>query len=78
MAEVTILDVQTKLDIPPERILKKALEADLEGVVVLGYTKDGLYYMAASYADQSTTLWLLETLRHHLMQAELLGANDDD
>ena len=46
----------TRLDLPPERILQMAIEADLEGVIVIGYTKDGEEYAASSYADGGTVL----------------------
>ena len=72
MVEVITLDVETRLDIPPERVLKKALEADMEGVVLIGYTKDGSYYAASSYADGGTVLWLLETCRLKLMKVDSL------
>lgn len=60
MGEVVELDVVTTLDLPAERVLRRAQEADLDGVVVLGWTKDGLPYFASSYADGPEVLWLLE------------------
>jgi sugar phosphate isomerase/epimerase len=63
----------TRLDLPPERVLEKAKEAGLEGVVVLGYTKDGEEFAASSYADGGTVLWLLERTK-----ARLLGVKDEE
>lgn len=57
----------TRLDLPPERILDQAKEAGLEGVVVLGYDKDGNEYAASSYADGGTVLWLLERTKIRLL-----------
>lgn len=63
----------TVLDLPPERILQKAIEADLDGVLVIGYTKDGEEYAASSYADGGTALWLLERTK-----TKLLAVTPDD
>lgn len=57
----------TRLDLPPERVLERAKSADLEGVVVIGYTKDGEEYAASSYADGGTVLWLLERIKARLI-----------
>lgn len=60
----------TKMDLPSERLLQKAIEADLEGVVILGFTKDGDEYMASSYADGATVVWLAERLKHRLITSD--------
>lgn len=57
----------TKLDLPPDRILEQA-QGTLEGVVILGYTKDGREYFASSYADGGDVLWLLERLKKQLLE----------
>jgi hypothetical protein len=49
----------TYLDIPPDRILDGA-KGELESVIVIGYTKDGEEYFAASVADGAEVLWMLE------------------
>jgi len=59
----------TTLDMPAEHVLRGAIERDLEGVVVLGYDKDGGEYMASSYADGGTVLWLLERCKARLMES---------
>lgn len=74
MAEIVDLDVVTRLDVPAERILKKALERGMESVVVVGYDKDGNEYFASSVADGGTVLWLLERCRWKLMK----GAEPDN
>ncbi len=56
----------TKLDIDPDRVLKKA-EGKLQGVVLMGYDKDGDFFAASSYADGGDVLWLIELLKKQLM-----------
>ncbi len=56
----------TKLDMPPDRILEAAKDK-LEGVVILGFTKDGDEYFASSYADGGEMLWLLERAKKALL-----------
>jgi hypothetical protein len=59
MGEVVNLNNVTRLDIPADRVLGSAV-GKLEGVVILGYDKDGEEYFASSYADGADVLWLLE------------------
>lgn len=64
-AKVIPIGTLTSLDVPVERVLDNARE--LEGVVVLGYTKDNEYHFASTYADGGTVLWLLEKLKQRLL-----------
>jgi len=64
---VVFLDVDTTLAIPPERVLDGALKADLEEVIVLGWTKDGQMYAAGSTGDIADTLLLLELFKKELL-----------
>lgn len=48
-------------------VLHEAMEADLEGVVIMGYGKDGTEYLASSYADGGTVVWLAERLKKRVM-----------
>ncbi len=57
----------TKLDLPPNRILSKALDGNLQSVVLMGYDEDGEFYFASSQADGGDVLWLLELAKHQLM-----------
>lgn len=57
----------TTLDIPAERVLKGALEANLESCVVLGYDAEGNEYMASSIASGSKVTWLLERCKYRLL-----------
>lgn len=74
MSNVVNLPCVTRLDLPPERVLEAALEAGLDGVVVMGY-KDGEPYFASTYADGGNVMWLMELLRAKLLKiaGELAG-----
>lgn len=67
-AKVIKLDILTRHDLDATRVLDGALDADLEGVVVMGYDKAGEHYFASSYADGGTILWLIEKLKQQLME----------
>lgn len=56
----------TRLDLPVDRVLDGARDV-LEGVVILGYTKDGSEYFASTYADGGDVLWLLERCKTLLL-----------
>jgi hypothetical protein len=64
---VVILPVVTRLDVPVERIINAAMEADLESIVIVGYDKDGEQYFASSIADGGTILWLFEKAKKDLL-----------
>lgn len=51
----------TKLDLPADRILEAA-KGYLEGVVLIGFDKDGQVY-----ADGGTVMWLLEACKTKMM-----------
>jgi len=61
------LPVVTTLDLPAERVLQEALNADLDGVVVIGYGKDGSEYMASSIAGGPEVNWLLDRCKSRMM-----------
>jgi hypothetical protein len=50
----------TRLDLPPEKILRAAISADLETVVIVGYDKDGNEYFASSVADGAQAMYHLQ------------------
>lgn len=64
MADVIDWPYPSLIDQPPERILDNARQQDFEGVVVLGFLKDGSAYMASSYADGGTVSWLIDRCKH--------------
>lgn len=73
MGEVVDLPVITRLDLNPERVLEKALEAHREGklagLVIVGFEEDdrGLYF-ASSISDAGTVGWLMDRAKWKLMQ----------
>lgn len=56
----------TKLDIAVDRVLEGA-KGQLEGVVIIGFDKNGDVYSASTYADGGVVLWLLEVCKRRLM-----------
>ena len=66
-AKVIPLGCVTRLDLPAERVLAMAAEADMQGVVIIGYTSDGEEYFASTYADGGTVMWLLERCKMKLL-----------
>ena len=66
MAKIIDFTGITKLDLSPDRILEK-VKGKLEGVVILGFDKDGEEYFASSYADGGTVMWLLERCKLQLL-----------
>lgn len=66
--KVILLPVVTRLDVPAERILQNAIGANLESVVIAGYTADGEEFFASSVADGGTTLWLVERFKQALLK----------
>lgn len=69
-AKVINLNCLTRHDLTAERVLQSAIDADLEGVVLMGYDKGGQHYFASSYADGGTCLWLVEQLKRKLLEME--------
>jgi hypothetical protein len=64
---VIVLDVLTTINLPPERILNAALEADLAALVVVGYDKNGQYYFHSSIPHGSTVNWLLDQCKKRII-----------
>ena len=66
-AKVIRLSIPTRQNIRPDRVLRAAL-GKLEDGMVLGFTKEGEFYAAASFADGADALWLMELCKLELMQ----------
>lgn len=62
------LSVVTAVDIPIDRILRRAGEANLSQVLVLGYEQDGELYTAASFASGPEMLWMLRMAEKRLIE----------
>lgn len=67
-AKVIPIGGVTRLDLPVDQILKKAV-GQLEGVVLIGFDKRGELYAASSYADGGEVLWLLEMCKMKMFNA---------
>ena len=70
MGDVINLSVETSLDIPVDRILSAAIEADLETAVVVGWDQDGNMYFASLSGYGTDVLWLLEKAKASLLTAD--------
>lgn len=66
---VVVLDCVTRLNLPPDRVLKAA-QGELESVTVLGWDKDGKMYFASTQADGGDVLWLLEKAKKALLSTD--------
>jgi len=69
LGDVVLLNVVTRLDIPVERVLDGATNAELEEVVVIGYDKEGEFYFSSNKANGGSVLWLLEQAKKELLNA---------
>jgi len=66
MGEVIEMGGGTKLDVPPDKVLEKAI-GKLDKVVLVGIDKDGEPYDAASTADGCEVLWMLRKFELRLL-----------
>lgn len=57
----------TRLDLEPDVVLENN-KGKLDGLVILGWGKDGEEYFASSYADGADVLWLLERCKKMLLE----------
>lgn len=57
----------TKLNLDPDMVLENN-KGKLEGLVILGYDKDGAEYFASTYADGGDVLWLLERCKKMVLE----------
>jgi hypothetical protein len=62
-AEVIVLDVETSLDLPLDRILDGARANEVSDCTILAYDKDGDFYMASQTVDCGKLLIQLERAR---------------
>lgn len=73
-AEVVDLNFIAGRDTTPALILPKAISADLEHCVVIGWDQDGELFFSSSYAAGPEVLWLLEVAKKRLLE---MGTGDD-
>lgn len=66
-SNVIVLPVNTVLDIPPERLLEAAIQADLETVVIIGRDKTGDLYFSSTTGYLPEVLWDIESAKQQVM-----------
>jgi hypothetical protein len=67
MGDVIYFPGETSLDIPADRVLLPAVDADLEQVIVIGRYKDGEFYFAGTTSDVTLTNWLIDKAKKTVM-----------
>ena len=72
MGKVIPIGGVTKLDLPLDKVLEAA-KGEMEGVVLMGYDKEGELYFTSTYADGGEVLCLLEKLKQKLMEFSHAG-----
>jgi hypothetical protein len=58
MAEIIKFENGTKLDVPASTVVGDALAEDLEDAVVIGWCRNGDFYLASSHRRYADTLWV--------------------
>jgi hypothetical protein len=71
MGEVIEASFITRLDIPVERVLRQAGDAELDTAVVIGWDANGEFYFASSAADGGEIIWLLELTKKKLLEVQV-------
>jgi hypothetical protein len=66
MSNVILFNGITKLDLDPDIVLESS-KGKLEGVILIGYDKEGEEYFVSTYADGGDVLWLLERMKLRLL-----------
>ena len=66
MSNVILFNGITKLDLDPDTVLENT-KGKLEGVILIGYDKEGEEYFASTYADGGEVLWLIERMKLRLL-----------
>ena len=64
---VVYLDVETRLDLPADRVLEQAL-GKMDHVVIVGYDTEGNEYFASSKADAAEVIFHLERAKYKLLR----------
>jgi len=67
MGKIIPIGGVTILDLPADQILEAA-KGKMDGVILIGFDKDGEVYAASSYADGGDVMWLLEACKIKMME----------
>ena len=65
-SNVVDIDCVTFLDIPAEKMLEAAKDANLKHIVIIGEYEDGEEYFTSSTSDCPLALWMLEQAKRAL------------
>lgn len=68
MSNVIDLPVITTVPIPAEKILRRAIERDLQRCMIIGVDQDGEMYFCSTHSDGPETLWLMEQVKAALLE----------
>jgi hypothetical protein len=68
MDNVILLSDYTTDEVHPNKVLMGAINAVMDVVIVIGYTKDGVEYFASSTGNHETTNWLLDVGKMRLIK----------
>ena len=55
----------SRLDLPVETVLDAA-KGELEGVLLMGFSHSGEFYVASTYADGGDIMWLMEAAKRKM------------
>lgn len=67
-ADIVELKCVTSLEIPPDRILNRAIESGLKSVIIIGETEDGQEYFCSSIANGPDVVWQIERAKLRLLR----------
>lgn len=68
MGDVVSIGTETTIDLPIEKVLGAALEADLEQVILIGVTRGGEVYHASTTSDIPEMLFRAEMFKRQLLE----------
>ena len=57
----------TKLDLQADQVFQQAI-GEFDGVILIGYDKEGQFNFSSTYADGGEVLWLLRLAEKRLLQ----------
>ena len=68
MQAVNVVALNDEVKLPTEQVLRGAIEADLENVLVVGWEKNGDLYLASGDADARDLVLLLRIAEHRVLR----------
>lgn len=68
MGDVIDFEGMTLNDVPVNNVLNGALKVNLERVIIIGLTQDGIPYYAASNGHDGENLLMVEKFKQYLLE----------